>query len=466
MPWSRLAYLYVTVIAVVTGQFLMHVPFEVSENLGNLLQLRATPSAWHMAVTLFGGDGGINGFLRPMSWVTSKLVFDLSGGHYFIVYRSLTIALVLLLMVLFVRLLKVSSGATLAVAMVSVAALIGLHTFYQTVRETELNIKLIIPVLCFGAVSLSAARPSWWKDALALLLMVYAIFANELGILVWVSLAAAYLVGFRGVSRLAVVSSTVVLGLYFYLRFAFWDVGAPGLSERSSGFGFEILDPPELMARFGDNPYPFYAYNVMASALSVLFSEPSSGAFSFTRALLSLDVTVLDSLSVATSVLTTAVMIWFITKRWRLWVKRDFAYEDRLFLVFVAVWAGNAVISFPYVKDISLSTGGAFYALGAFVALHFLVSNVSRRLVTALGAATLCGLLAFVSLGWSVRAALFFSDMRQAVPAAQSDWREVYSWLDEQGMTLQDGERALVEQLRTEMLDMKAPTLAPLDLVR
>jgi hypothetical protein len=44
------------------------------------------------------------------------------------------------------------------------------------------------------------------------------------------------------------------------------------MMERSSGFGLAILDPEDLIARFGANPLPFYAYNVTASAMSVLFA--------------------------------------------------------------------------------------------------------------------------------------------------------------------------------------------------
>ena len=49
--------------------------------------------------------------------------------------------------------------------------------------------------------------------------------------------------------------------------------------ERASGFGFRVLDPPELADRFGGNPLPFYAYNIASSVLSVLLSEPRGGVY-------------------------------------------------------------------------------------------------------------------------------------------------------------------------------------------
>ncbi len=63
------------------------------------------------------------------------------------------------------------------------------------------------------------------------------------------------------------------------------DVGTPSLSERASGFGFSVLDPPELARRFTDRRLAFYAYNVVASVLSVVFGEPRGGVFRLTDGL-------------------------------------------------------------------------------------------------------------------------------------------------------------------------------------
>jgi hypothetical protein len=218
---------------------------------------------------------------------------------------------------------------------------------------------------------------------------------------------------------------------------------------------------------FGSNPYPFYAYNVVASTLGILFSEPTSGAFLFTRGLLAGEITTAAVVNVVTSLVTTAVMIWFVARRWRSWLNRDFSHEDRLFLVFVAVCAGNAAISFPYVKDVTLSTGGAFYAPGTFAALTLLASEISDRRVSAFRAAIICGALALASAGWTIRAASFYIDMNQAAYKAQSDWQDVYGWLNEQHIVLQHPEqKRLVETLRMQMTQMKPPALPLLDLVR
>ena len=88
---------------------------------------------------------------------------------------------------------------------------------------------------------------------------------------------------------------------YFALRFLLLDVGAPGLSERSSGFGFSVMDPQELDARFGQNPLPFYAYNVLSALSSLLFAEPRAGVWRMTSSVLAGEATLAGFVGVVAS---------------------------------------------------------------------------------------------------------------------------------------------------------------------
>ena len=69
------------------------------------------------------------------------------------------------------------------------------------VEDNELNMKLFMVAASMAALVIVSSQRRWWSDALAVALAAYAMFANELGLLVWVCLAAAYLVGCRGASR-------------------------------------------------------------------------------------------------------------------------------------------------------------------------------------------------------------------------------------------------------------------------
>jgi hypothetical protein len=222
--------------------------------------------------------------------------------------------------------------------------------------------------------------------------------------------------------------------------------------------GFRIRDANELLVMFGGNPLPFYAYNVIASVLTVLFSEPRNGVFAFVRDLLGSKLQSGSIVNVVTSTLTTAVMFWFIARRWRRWWSREFEYNDQLFLVSAAVIAANAVIGFPYLKDVIMSTAQVLYCLAVFVALRALVTEVAARPIRADLAVAVCVLLASISVGWSIRAMSFYADMRLRSYKAQTDWVFVDDWLRAQHVVVTtSGQRKLVEQLRTEMLGMAVP---------
>ena len=453
MTWRRLAYLSGAVLSASIAYCLFHLPFEVGDNLGNLLQLTDTS-----VTRIFVATMRLQAFMRPMTWATMKIVFDLSGGHYFLAYRSLHVAMVFVLMLAFVRLTRVESAITFCLALLAMAALMGMPAFHDAMNETELNTKLSLAAISLCVLNLSASEPRRWKDAAMLMLLAYALLTNELGLLLWVCVAAAYLVGLRGLSRNAVVAATAVLALYFYVRFMELHVGTPSLNERSSGVGFRIRSTDELVALFGGNPLPFYAYNVMASVLTVLFSEPRAGVFAFVRDLLASKLQSGSVVNVVTSLLTTLAMGWFIAQRWRRWLRRELAYDDQLFLVSAAVIAANAVISFPYLKDVIMSTAAVCYCLAMLVSLRALVTGVAARPMKAERAVAVCALLTVISVGWSIRAMSFYADMRVRSYKAQTDWVFVDDWLRNQHVVIATPrQRALVDQLRGEMLGMGVP---------
>ena len=91
--------------------------------------------------------------------------------------------------------------------------------------------KLIMTTACVGALLLTSRRGRWWTDTAAIVLAAYAMFANELGLLVAVVLIAGYVVGFRNVSRAGVGVVCGLLLLYIYLRFFGLNAGLPELTS-------------------------------------------------------------------------------------------------------------------------------------------------------------------------------------------------------------------------------------------
>src|SRR4030095_7968955 len=117
--------------------------------------------------------------------------------------------------------------------------------------------------------------------------------------------------------------------------------------------------------------------------------------------------------------LTTLVMAWFVVRRAPLWVKRDISRADGVFLVSMAVLAGNAAISFPYAKEVVMSTGAIFYAAALFAAVSGLMTCVTACPMAAWRAGLACTLVLAISMGWTIRAVGFVADMRRAAFRAQ-----------------------------------------------
>jgi hypothetical protein len=449
---AAFAYAAALILTAAVAVLLFRVPLPYLDN--TLLGLPLEPSA----ATLFLDTMNQAGFMRPASRATSKLVFDASAGHEFVAFRTLHVVMFLALLLGTVRLLRVRSPLECGLAVLAMAVILGMHPVHEAARETDLNIKLLIPALCTVATVLAAAgRRTWWRDAAALALLLYAVMANELGLLVWVCLAAAFLVGFRGVSGRAVATGTLFVALYLALRFAVFDVGAPALTERGSGFGLRTYEPPELVAMFGDNPFPYYAYNIGAAAASVLFSEPRAGVFVLVREIRNGTLESGTVLNVVTSMLSTAMLAWYAWRRRQAWRTRQLTHHDRLFLVAAASVAANAVISYPYLKDVTMSGGAVFYPLALVAALHLLISEQGGRAVPLGRAALVTGVIGAVSVGWTIRASAFAIDMRQEAVKVQRDWGRIYDVLAEDDLGREKIDLPFVERFRAQMLAMPVP---------
>ena len=148
---------------------------------------------------------------------------------------------------------------------------------------------------------------------------VVAALTLESGVLVWVVIATAWIVGLRGVStRGAGRSSPRCSPGTSLLRFWYLDTGS-AVARRSArpDSCSSASTPSELQQRFGDRRVVFYAYNVAASLLSVLLSEPRDGLFVAARAWRGGDVHPHAYLTVLSSLAMTMVMVWAAFTWWR-----------------------------------------------------------------------------------------------------------------------------------------------------
>lgn len=440
------------VLAAAIAYDLWRMPVQVSDSLNEMLDAQASPSI----ATSFGNAIGTTSYLRPLRIAQIKALFDLASGQYYhLVYRGFHALLIVLLIWLFVRALPIESPLDAAAAAVALTVLTGLHTFLGFLREAfPINHFLEIAVLVMVAVNLPLSRGGWLIDLLAGITFAFAALTLESGILVWVVIATAWIVGLRGVSTRGVVLVTALLAGYFVLRFWFLDTGLPSLTERTSGFFLERLEPSEIQQRFGDRRFVFYTYNVAASLLSVLFSEPRDGLFAATRAWRGGDVHPFAYLTVLSSLAMTMMMLW-AGGRW-LRTRAPLGRSGRLAIVAIVVIVANAALSFSYTKDDIIAVAGVFYAIAAFTAIRATLE--SARAGGFLRGAIVSLIMLALASAWAMRSSGVHHVMNDHAFRARNDWAELpIAWQREGRWPKDAAPLALIEKLRDAALDAEVP---------
>jgi polyisoprenyl-phosphate glycosyltransferase len=438
--WTRLSYGYAALVVAGIAYFLVDLPVQVTDSYGNIVK-----AAQGTLGSLVYGEFYQEAYLRPLGWAQLRIVYDLSGGHYFEWFRGWHVAQVALLAVLFLRLVRPRSVSGAAAVALGLAALIGMHTFAGTVREAfPLNMFMTVLICAFVAADLALGPPRWWRDVAAALLLVFAAFSVESGLLVAVVFVAAFLAGARGISRVGVAIQVLLVVGYLVLRFAILQVGSPGLEERQSGFGFSALEPDELIEKFGSRPLPFYAYNVVSSGLSILFSEPRAGTWRVTRAVLEGEPATAGLVNVTASTLGTLLIGVYAWRRRHEWWARRFDRSDQLVLIFIAVAGANAAISYAYTKDVILSPAGAFFALALAVATRHFID--ATRGLSALRAMATALLLVVLSGAWAFRVIDAHLGLREAAAAMHGEWAYVDMWLEQEDQVPTDPAAVALKQ--------------------
>jgi hypothetical protein len=436
---------YGLAVTAVLGYFLLGLVIQVSDSFGNLLAVQE-PSLGQVLRDQLSQRG----YLRPLLWGQIKAIYEVSGGDYYLWFRGIHVLQVALLIALCVHVLRPRDARDAALIPLSLAVIVGAHTFVPMVREAfPINSFLTIAIACVAALAMAQReQPRWYIDALAVAVLAGSILTVESGVLVWVVAAAAYVAGMRGVSRGAVIAMTMAVVGYLLVRMLVLDVGSPSLAERASGFGFSIVEPSDLVRRFEGRAWIFYVYNVVSSVATVLFAEPKGGVWRFVWELTTGAVHPWTVVSVVSSTAAAVLIGWFVWNRraairaWRL------DSHDRLVIVFVAVLLANAAISFPYTKNVIMSPSGVFLGLAVYAASRGWLQATPQRHV-----AVTVVLFAILTCGWAFRVAGNHYNLRRTAAEQRAEWVSVDRWLDRQRIVLRsDDARALRDVLRRDAL--------------
>jgi hypothetical protein len=441
-------------MALLMGTFLLAIPVQLSDSFTEFISVHAHPLSEVIGAEFYNGT-----YFRPFRRALIKIVYDLSGGHYYAAFRGFQALQVLVLLLLIVRMLRVRSAAALMSLPLGLAILVGIHTFAGAVVEgLPVNHFLTILICCAAAVNLAQAEQAVLTDAAAVALLVCAMLTIESGLLIWVIFVAAYAIGYRGISRRALIVLTVCVASYFLGRFVLIGGAPPGLNERSAGFGFSVLNPDELAARFGHNPIPFYAYNVLSAISCVLFAEPRGGVWIFIRELLHGRPEPWQFVNVLTSVATTLLMARFAAARWPNWRAGDFDEADRFVILFLAVLPLNALFAGGYEKDVIMSPAGLFYGAAAYFVFRERLSGL--KVVPIVPAVAL-----LLAVGWSVRFIGIHESLRARALSVREEWAYYDDWVREQPrpMPLTPEEQAIKQHLYEDAV-LRAPRVPQLSL--
>ena len=445
-----LAFAAAAVMALGVGHDLLHMPLQIGDSLAPLLDAVRGSSPW----SEFRGHLGQEGYLRPMRFAVIKAVSDLSNGYYFFGYRLFHAALVLAFLLLFVRALEVRDRLTLVVVPFALTVFVGLHTFLGTVKEIyPTNHFLQIAVLALLALNLAQSRGGVVIDVLLAATFTVAALTLESGLLTWVVIVSAWIVGMPGVSRRAALAVTVLLGGYALLRFIVLGTGVPTVDERSTGFLLETLDPGQIHTRFGDNMLPLYVYNVASSLSSVLLSEPRSGVWVFVRAIRGDQLAPRHFIQIGASLFATGLLVAYVVQRLRSGVRWPVTLVDQHAAIFAAVLAANAVMSYVYTKDEIMSTAGAFYALPVAGAAVYFLQRWSAQPRSVAMTAAVCLLCLAGSLAWATRAAGVHHVLRSQAFVQRNDWTRLdREWSRDGNWERYRQQAPLVRQLQHEAI--------------
>ena len=115
-------------------------------------------------------------------------------------------------------------------------------------------------------------------------------------------------------------------------------------------------------------------------------------------------------------------------------------------LLFLALLAANAAISFPYTKNLIMNPAGVFFALAVFAASRTWLSEVGpKRLAVS------ATLFAVLTCGWTFRVAGLHYGLRRTAALQRAEWVHVDDWLTRQRIALAGPEaRALRDTLQRD----------------
>ena len=348
---------------------------------------------------------------RPLLDVATRAAYQTIGlnlGTYQALV-GLEFTLILAGLVLVFRPIGWRQGLAAALAL-SVA--VGLHTSRILFLFVPLNAYAASMLLVIAVVLFTLAPRFRAFEWVLLPLTLVAILWLELSALIVPLVFVAWVMKAPGTTWRSVAASLAGFAIYLALRLG-PGPGIGALDPPDTGFGFSNIGPAERVALFANTPWLLWIYNVGATLMTVLASEPRAGRFQFIELVLGVaTVPVWMHLHVLSSVATTAVVCWMVSRI------RERPHRDRVIAALGGVLLiGGSALGFLYTRDRIGLAAGIGYAMLVYVALSALLERRAARWQSA--AATLVAILAIC---WSIRTAETFVALRETAWDYYLEW--------------------------------------------
>ncbi len=363
---------------------------------------------------------------RPLYFVVLKLLHGLAGPSQ-ILLRTAQMALVLVNLLLFRSLVGSRSVAAATGFTVGVFCFVGLHTSgFMFASALTPYAALIVNALVFASLLWARRDRDRLTDWAVGAMSVVALLLIEYGVVVPMMWALAGLLRLGSARRRTGWLALGVIAAYGLLRILTNSTPIPGPFYTESGFLFQEHFSVEAQGElFGEHVCAFYLYNVSATILTVLFSEPRAGVYRGLEALVhGVSAQPWQIINWATSAVSTLLIgVWLV--RWS-GLRAD---RRRLLALGAVVFAGNCLLGYLYTRDRIPTLAGAVYAVFLAVAVADLVRS-RARLQPGYRRVLATVLLVALGLGWGMRTVGTIVRARDQAWAVKDEWTDRYEHLE------------------------------------
>ena len=372
---------------------------------------------------------------RPFQVLLVKLLYQIGGLHLWF-YKALILLQLMAILAVLVWILRPTGWRRSVSVLVALCCVVGLpgSQVLLALHPGNSYSLVTLAVLTTAALALDPRMRALGWVFLPLTLM--GLLLLELGVLAPAVVTVLWLARAPGVGRIGVGASWIALALYAGLRLSFGNQ-ADGLQYTESGLGFADASRAQLGELFANAPYLFAIYNVAASTLTILFSEPRAGKYRFVESLLHGNTPLWLWFHVISSAVTTMVVASLLILR-----KRCSSRDVQLAALGLTLMAGGSALGFLYTRDRISVLVGIGYAMLLYVGLAALWESVPNRRWGQLLAGFAVVVLTSV---WTIRDAETWLRVRDTAWETYVEWTDRYEALG--GPTRP--QTPLLEQLRS-----------------